>query len=82
MEILRTLTANFNEGNKIQDPFQEELNNRRKNSFNLIASGDMHLGHPPPPSNTAKITPIVKPEARAPDETEYNVQLPIGEGKF
>ncbi|XP_062711971.1 uncharacterized protein LOC134289697 [Aedes albopictus] len=73
MEILRTLTANFNEGAKTQqDPFQEELNNRRKNSFNLIASGDMHLGHPAEPSKSATLSPIVKPQSRAPDESEYN----------
>lgn len=74
VEILRTLTANFNEGNKTQDPFHEEYNNRRKSSINLIASGDMHLGQAP---KTVTITPIVKPESREPDESEHNVDLLI-----
>ncbi|XP_055644954.1 uncharacterized protein LOC129780574 isoform X2 [Toxorhynchites rutilus septentrionalis] len=69
VEILRTLTANFNEGNKTQDPFQEEYNNRRKSSINLIASGDMHIGQATKP---VAVTPIVKPESREPDESEHN----------
>ncbi|XP_053696391.1 uncharacterized protein LOC128743756 [Sabethes cyaneus] len=71
VEILRTLTANFNEGTiKTQDAaLQEDLNNRRKSSVNLIASGEMHQTAPAKP---AKITPIVKPEAREPDESEHN----------
>ncbi|XP_055548511.1 uncharacterized protein LOC129732056 [Wyeomyia smithii] len=70
VEILRTLTANFNDGIiKTQDAYQEDLNNRRKSSVNLIASGEMHQGASAKPP---KITPIVKPESRVPDESEHN----------
>lgn len=74
VEILRTLTANFNEGNKQVDPSLEELNTRRKASINLIASGEIHMGQLPPPTDKhVTISPIVKPESREPDESEHNV---------
>ncbi|XP_058825246.1 uncharacterized protein LOC131685499 [Topomyia yanbarensis] len=70
VEILRTLTANFNEGiTKTHELFQEDFSSRRKNSVNLIASGDMHVSASAKP---VKITPIAKPEARALDESEHN----------
>ncbi|KAL9697043.1 hypothetical protein quinque_000484 [Culex quinquefasciatus] len=73
VEILRTLTANFNEGNKQVDPSLEELNTRRKASINLIASGEIHMGQLPPPTDKhVTISPIVKPESREPDESEHN----------
>uniref|UniRef100_A0AAG5CXJ9 Uncharacterized protein n=1 Tax=Anopheles atroparvus TaxID=41427 RepID=A0AAG5CXJ9_ANOAO len=73
VEILRALTTNLQgpEGKHI-DPIQEEMNIRRKASVNMISSGDIHARAKMTPGRQVVVTPIIRPEAREPDESEHN----------
>ncbi|KFB53386.1 hypothetical protein ZHAS_00021700 [Anopheles sinensis] len=74
VEILRALTTNLQgpEGGKHIDPIQEEMNVRRKASVNMISSGDIHARPKMTPGRQVVVTPIIRPEAREPDESEHN----------